>query len=391
MNCQSTFLYVGTFDFRSNFGVAKRVGAIALMLKELGYDACFFDISFGNEFKCRPIEGGYCGFRVFEVGCQRIKDTLRSIPEFDEFFNTVKDELLGIVYYHYYSWISRSLSNYSKMHDLLFLHDITEWYYPVLERNMRLPKAIIDYLIRWMDINISMRMLLKRSPSICISKRLAGYYSKKALAVWIPFVSNQPCRNSYAPNDEPVFLSAIASINLNARKERFDWVLRAVYDLMEEGIKFKLIVIGVTKDEACSCFPLIEEKILLCSENVLLFNGKIPNSEVLQQIEFADFCVFAREHNRRTDYGFPTKLSESFSCATPVVTTPTSDISHFVLDGKTGFCAKSSTYEGFCDAFRKAAISTAENRMAMHQNLKRDNPLEYSKWMPQLKEFFDSF
>ena len=391
MNNPTTFLYIGSFDFRSNFGTAKRAKALALILKELGYDICFLDIIFGDEFRCRAFDDGYNDFRVFEVGYMRQRETFFALHGFNDLVDLLKGELRGIIYYHFYSWISYRIRNVCKKNNLLFIHDVTEWYYPVFDNKKSVRRALVEYITRSIDIALSMRVLLKRTPCICISQNLTRYYAKKGKACWLPFVTEKRAfQNGHTQNEMPVcFISAINSFSLAEKKERFDWVLEAIYDLMNEGISFVVHVYGMTKDVAFALFPEIEDKIAICSGKLLMFHGQMPNAAVLRQIALSDYAIFAREQNRRTSNGFPTKLSEAFACSTPVVTTPAGDAAHFVINGKTGYCAKNCTYEDFYSAFRMAATSSMEQRLAMQKVLTVDNPLDYSKWVLPTKKFID--
>jgi len=50
-----------------------------------------------------------------------------------------------------------------------------------------------------------------------------------------------------------------------------------------------------------------------------VFKGRQPNELVLKRIAECDFSIFFRDETRVTLAGFPSKLAESISCGTPVV------------------------------------------------------------------------
>ena len=67
------------------------------------------------------------------------------------------------------------------------------------------------------------------------------------------------------------------------------------------------------------------------------FIGRVSQNEVPHYYTLADFMVLLREPTRKSNAGFPTKFSESFTSGTPVITNLTSDLGLYLKDGKTGF------------------------------------------------------
>ena len=72
-------------------------------------------------------------------------------------------------------------------------------------------------------------------------------------------------------------------------------------------------------------------------KNKIIFHGKVSNLEAKNKISKADFSILFRNVNKMTSAGFPTKVSESISCGTPVITNSTSDLEHYIINGKNGF------------------------------------------------------
>jgi len=65
-------------------------------------------------------------------------------------------------------------------------------------------------------------------------------------------------------------------------------------------------------------------------------NGKIPQKDVYRSIAKADFTFFFREKRRSSDAGFPTKLAESLSVGTPVITNETGSIGNYLVNRMNG-------------------------------------------------------
>ena len=60
-------------------------------------------------------------------------------------------------------------------------------------------------------------------------------------------------------------------------------------------------------------------------------------AEIQDELNKSDFSILLREVTRGTTAGFPTKVVESMSCGTPMITTRTSDLSNYIETGKNGF------------------------------------------------------
>jgi glycosyltransferase involved in cell wall biosynthesis len=98
-----------------------------------------------------------------------------------------------------------------------------------------------------------------------------------------------------------------------------------------------------------------------------VFYGCLQREKVIEIIQKSDFTIFARDVNRVTLAGFPTKLAESFSLGTPVVTNPTSNISKYIKQGKNGFVAEDCSIEALRIVILQALQLSNEDLIRMHQ------------------------
>jgi len=101
-------------------------------------------------------------------------------------------------------------------------------------------------------------------------------------------------------------------------KERLDICVRLFFDLYREGERFVFDVYGVTRDAYLSVYP---EHLTMLDElrNYVVFHGRKPHAHILRKVAASDFSVFFRDKTRVTLAGFPSKLAESISCGTPVL------------------------------------------------------------------------
>lgn len=93
-----------------------------------------------------------------------------------------------------------------------------------------------------------------------------------------------------------------------------------------------------------------EEKVLANIDNdkdlynqirdVVYTHGRVPQEEMGEIIRAADYQIFVRPNRRSSNAGFPTKLAESMSVGTPVITNDTGDIGLYVENEINGFMLK---------------------------------------------------
>ena len=114
------------------------------------------------------------------------------------------------------------------------------------------------------------------------------------------------------------------------RCERFDFLI----SLNDSDFVFDIY--GISLEEYLVVVQRHTEVLKIFKKRII-FHGKINNIEVKGKISEADFSILFRNVNRMTSAGFPTKVSESISCGTPVITNATSDLERYVINGKNGF------------------------------------------------------
>ena len=87
--------------------------------------------------------------------------------------------------------------------------------------------------------------------------------------------------------------------------------------------------------------------------------------------------------------GFPTKIAESITLGTPVITSNTSDISKYISDGKDGFILD---IENINIAIEKViSIFKLEKKsiIEIKKNVFMNNSFSANTYIPVLKDFFN--
>ena len=126
------------------------------------------------------------------------------------------------------------------------------------------------------------------------------------------------------------------------------------------------------------------------AKKVITFTGRIARNEVLKHLESADFTMLLRPENERYAMaGFPTKVVESLSTATPVICNYTSDLKLYLKDGENSIILEDTSAESCANALKKAVSLTAEERKIMQNNARKtaEKEFDYRVYTDKVKEF----
>nr|WP_081804926.1 glycosyltransferase [Draconibacterium orientale] len=107
-----------------------------------------------------------------------------------------------------------------------------------------------------------------------------------------------------------------------------------LYKLKEHDFIFD--VYGLTYDQYITVVDYQKDKLNELKDKVI-FHGPIENRIARQKIAQSDYSILFRDINKMTKAGFPTKVVESISCGTPVITNNTSDLQNYIFEGENGF------------------------------------------------------
>ena len=174
-------------------------------------------------------------------------------------------------------------------------------------------------------------------------------------------------------------------IGYRAGKDRIDWCVKAFAKNAPPHAKFDIF--GVTLDEFIELFP---EDETFAKDKKITFHGFCDNKICLEAIAKADFSIFARMISQPTLAGFPTKFSECLAMGVPSVTTPTSDLKDYIVNGVNGFISEDATYESFEKAFIESSKVNTEQITQIHANCKNDNRLDCMSYVDILGKYFDN-
>lgn len=341
-------VYVGNFAFPLGNAVAKRVLGIGTALSLAGYDVIYIgedkDVKLGEISE----EMHYEQFRYYNIHkpisqiehyryIRDVKNIRKKLQEWQK-----NGEISALIFCGTKSALfAYNIVRVCKKLQIPIIADSMDWL------NSRTGNLLFDF-IKQLDINFELCFVNKKADVIiAISEYLKRYYEKCGLeTVVIPPICPYNSMISYNnKNDRISFIYAGVPCRLGRplkraedAKDRLDLAIRLLYSIHKKGYDYQFQVYGLSKEQYVVIYPeqnsMIEE---LTAFGKLSFMGYAKEDVVRKAVEVADFTILLRNTNRVTMAGFPTKIAESISLGTPVITTETSDINKYICDGIDGY------------------------------------------------------
>lgn len=390
---RNTVIYIGSIMLPDKSAGAQRALSLSKSFRDLGYNVVIVGMEKGRS-EDKPILETYTqcqGFDTYSVpqpSC--IRQWIYHTISDKEFIKVIShygvENIKCVVAMEYEAIALASLINYCNRNSIPVVADAEEWY----DRStMRFPMNVAKDV----DTNLRMHWVYphKTKNMICISRFFNEYYRDKVKnRVIIPGTIDKKEQkwhmSAYIGNDV-LTLGYAGSPGIAFGKERLDWLVEAIANLNQNGIPCRLKIAGVDEEFVCKSMPincrqLLDKKMLMCF-------GQLSHTECLHMISQCDFSVIARDKKRVTMAGFPTKLSESFGCGTPVISTKTSNIEDYVVPMKTGLLCDGFSMESIRDTIEVAARLPKETVADMHTYLNTRCSLIYSQYTGALKEFIN--
>lgn len=233
-----------------------------------------------------------------------------------------------IVMYNADYRLTKHMMHYCKSEDIKLANDLTEWY-----DNNEL--HVVDRFLNYLN----MTRLQKKVPNkICISTLFMEYY-KGTNNILLPPLRNKAEQkwSATVDDDRIIPFDGITLIYAGnpAKKDCVHTVINVVDKMAREGKSIRFLILGTTRESYLDRYSnVLESKEL---HESILFLGRVSQDLIPAYYKKADFMVLLREPTRKNMMGFPTKFAESISSGIPVIANATSDISEYIVNGKTGF------------------------------------------------------
>jgi len=387
-----TIIYIGGFELPNKNASASRVFANSKLFTNLGYQTVLIGIkknSIINEITYSKIDEFDVWERSYPNGKLewfKFMVSIKQVVSVIEKYNDVK----AIICYNYHSFPFFLIRNYCRRHNIKMISDTTEWY----------TQSDNNYILRFIkaiDSNLRMKVLNKKVDALILSSHfLCNYYqNKKSVVIPTLIYTKEDVTPVYNLGESTRIIYAGTPFQLGKKlknrslaKDRLDIAIKLVYDALVSGQRNIFFdIYGLTKEQYLKVLPE-DREIISVSNKFVRFFGKIDNNLLKMEIAKADFSILLRECNITSNSGFPTKFTESIKLNVPVITTKTSDLDRYLVEGKNGFFLdlESENY----DLIKFITILSENNQQ---KNMLKDycyqtNIFDFMKWKIDIENFF---
>jgi glycosyltransferase involved in cell wall biosynthesis len=381
-------LCIGGFKLPDGTASAQRALENGYLLESLGFKMVF--VGKFDKDKKNHIYQNIEGFDCFNITSPT---NTKAFPYYAKNADSIKhvvstygiNEVHSIIAYNYPPIALNKLISFGKKNNINIILDSTEWY--GFEG-----KGIIRNVMRFVATQYRMRVLAKKAGNvICASRFLQTYYTKLNTVI-LPFSIN-PNKDKWMlpkiiPTGSPRTFIYAGNPGIGMSKDFVNSMIEGLSKVKEKGYKFKLIIVGIKKDEFLLYFPDYF-KILNFLDSDIDFLGRQPHLKTLELIKKSDYSLLIRPNNRVSNAGFPTKIVEAVSCGTPPITNITSDIADYIKEGENGLIFNSTSLEDIEVKLISAIEMPEENLTKMKNNCHTKNPFHMDNFKLSMQNFIN--
>lgn len=375
LNCKlnKTIVYVGGFQLPDKNAAAHRVLSNAKIFRELGYNVVFIDLCTEQNTELEKKEDCF-GFKRWSIlKSSKNLYSIKPVKNVIESLNNVE----YIVAYNYPAISLLKLYYYSKKYNIKIIADITEWYGAQGEN-------ILHKMVKGLDSYLRMNIIHpKLDGAIVISKYLENFYKDKINTVCIPPLTDpneEKWSMIYKEENNSNTINIVYAGQPGRNKDKLNIIIDSLSKNACKNFIFKII--GLNKNQYLDSYPADLEKLRLLDKNIV-FMGRIPHIEAINEIKKSDFVLFFRNITRVTMAGFPTKFAEAITCGTPVITNKTSDLNAFLVEGKNGLWIEDITVD-----LSNILAKNIKELKSIKGNVDRYE-FDYRKYIPKVKKFLN--
>ncbi len=398
---KKTIIYIGGFELPDKNAAAQRVIANGKLFRELGYNVVFLGVDrLGNDSGV-PMEltkSMHFGFECWSIPKPNTKlqwlKYLASIGSLTSLIEShYKSNVAMIVCYNYPAvglWQVRRLC---RRIGAKYVPDVTEWYASA-------GKGLLYVLIKWLDTALRMHIMHRLSDGMITTSALITkfYQSRNRFPiVELPtlfdkelIIRAESTNSSAKPVWQFIYVGNPFSADMvgkqrNNIKDRLDIVIKLISALNASGIISKLSIYGLEAETYLTVYPEHHE-LIYCKSQCILFHGYQPHSVVLQAIQASDFSIFFRDATRVTESGFPTKLSESITYGTPVITNYLRNLEKYVeVEGL--YLLDVKDLDLALHDLSRILSTIAGNMFLIKQSCRKQSPFDYRNYKLDVRHF----
>ncbi|MDT2797547.1 glycosyltransferase [Enterococcus cecorum] len=334
---KEVIVFIGNFNLKELNAAGKRVQGLADAISnqyEVAFIGCHNSINY-EDFKRNDLRAYY-----------PYPSNILSRCKIDKYYkftvNNLKKikKIKAIIVYGspIFSIFPYRLRKWCKKNNIVFISDKSDMIFSTGYN------GIYD-MIKNIDVRFFNRFVaVKSNGIIAISHKISDYFLEKNCRniVIVPPVTKKNYKNNIFRKEDPesikivyagVPFNQVRNISTHQMKDRLDWAIEQLISVSKNSaINLSFDIYGITREDYLYSIP--KHKDLLKNNNIVRFHGKVTHDIIEECIKNADFTIICREKNLVTDAGFPTKFTESMCLGTPVITTDTSDLDRYIVEGK---------------------------------------------------------
>ncbi len=371
-----SILYVGGFNFDKTNASSIRVIENARFFQNLNFNVKILGKISPKDNEASVFINGVEIFDIEKTKTNFTSDitTIKSQVEFSV------DDIDYIIAYNYPPIGFAKLIKYCIAKKIILIPDITEWY--GIDGKFTLMKGLRFILNEW-----RMYILNKKCPNKIIASSYLEKFYKKTNNLRLPFVTVDKMEfddEIVIDQNNLIFVYA-GSPGENFSKDRLDIIIKAFTKVKTRQNNFTLKIVGLSQSDLLKEIVIREDVIKL--GNNLICYGRVDNEYCVSIIKESNFVVFARDINRVTSAGYPTKVFEAFKYGLPVITNKTSDI-HYHVTSENGFIVDKADIIEFSECFNEILSSEVKVLKTIINNCRDNNPFLAKYYKQKAEHFF---
>jgi glycosyltransferase involved in cell wall biosynthesis len=367
-----TIIYAGLFELPDEDAAAHRVNGIGKILNCLGYDIVY--VGFSDEPEELSSYNTECSEYVGDRKPKNRNMWLRMQTSAEKVEKQLMnhDNVEALILYNYPSVAFEKIRGICRKRKIKLYIDCTEWHHSGKGSKLSFIKNLDTFKRMHFDN-------MHSDGLIVISSFLANYYRKKRTVLIPPVFDYEVMRRGIDGVNANEIRTFVFTGTVSEQKETIMQIVEAADSIAKKGFKISLKIFGVTLDE------FMRNGTVQKPDSCVEFYGRVSHERCLDEIRKADFQIFTRKRTRVTMAGFPTKFAESFSCGTPVISTNTSDLYNYLLDGVTGFFVD----EDLESVMEKAIKLTSDQMIEMKKNVQNVMDFDFRNHIDHMADFME--
>ena len=382
-------VYVGDISSVLNQAGFLRVLGIAKAIALKGYDVHI--LSNENHLLNFGLESPSIHLHTFKNDSKPNKLLLSRLIEsqkkrlklIDWLYNTKPDVI--ICYGTSFSYL-RCLLKFSQRMSTPLILDVVEWYdgSHLLGGKFGFRHAAFTYSMR--------KLAIKADGVIAISDYLKKYFqSKNVHTIKVPPLFSGDLRpTQFREKDRCLHLCYSGT---PGKKDNLFIVTKIIKQCADAALrKICFHIVGLTSIDLTQIMNSHEVGSYESAHAEIICYGRVDNTKARKIISACDFTILLRDEKRYSKAGFPSKIAESLTLGTPVITNLTSDLKDILREGDNSIIVQGANDTALSDAIFKAmSLDIASlQKLKLKTKSKSADIFDYNRYAPLLERFIES-